>query len=407
MKRPPIHRLLQILALAIILIPKPSTLNAQVDTTKIRLDLLRAPASPGANLLGFAVSDIEKPTDVTDFMVSLQSATNNYTVLPTNFAVDLAPFWLFRARGLTTDKMDSRRFGDVFRQSFVVSNAFRNADSTSREFSRNNLYHGIGLKFSVIRGRLSVENRQLLDSIHKLQGRIASGITPGLQQALEKDSTYQQLRRQRQQLLLQDPDNPDAAQISELMRKRQDQVVGELSGGYKEELEALKKLASTFRIQRYGFFLDFAGGMSMEYVNRSFNGARVYNGGAWVSTGANYRNGWTIMALARYLYNPRKIFADDLGTIKQRNLSTFDAGGRVVYEHPESRFSLSGEAIYRSVLTRNTIDPSWRLILNAEYDLRNNTRLTFLFGRSFDGTISRSGNVVAALNFLKGLGGIR
>ena len=145
----------------------------------------------------------------------------------------------------------------------------------------------------------------------------------------------------------------------------------------------------------------------MEYVNKNFSNSRVYNSGLWVTTGANYKNGWTILGLARYLYNPEKIFADDLNTIKQSNVSTFDAGARIIYGHPDSRFSISTEAIYRSVLNKNTIDPSWRFILNADYDIGNNTRLTFIFGRAFNGTVSKDGNVVAALNFLKGLGNSR
>jgi hypothetical protein len=59
------------------------------------------------------------------------------------------------------------------------------------------------------------------------------------------------------------------------------------------------------------------------------------------------------------------------------------------------------------VLTKNTIDPSWRWVLNAEYDIGNNQRLTFFFGRAFNGTTTKDGNVIAALNFLKGLGNRR
>ena len=52
-----------------------------IDTT-IKVDLLKAPSSPASNLLGIAPSDIEKPTDVSAFMLSLQSATNSFIKLP-------------------------------------------------------------------------------------------------------------------------------------------------------------------------------------------------------------------------------------------------------------------------------------------------------------------------------------
>ena len=41
---------------------------------------------------------------------------------------------------------------------------------------------------------------------------------------------------------------------------------------------------------------------------------------------------------------------------------------------------------------------------SADYDLGNNRKLTVAFGRDFDGTVSKSGNVIAALNFLAGFG---
>jgi hypothetical protein len=224
---------------------------------------------------------------------------------------------------------------------------------------------------------------------------------------LEADSAYQKLKRKRRELLTANAQDPAIAEVSAEMEKRQKQIANRIIGEYADEMKSLKSLAGDLKIERFGFFTDFAGGLTMEYVNKNFSNSRVYNSGLWVTTGANYKNGWTILGLARYLYNPEKIFADDLNTIKQSNVSTFDAGARIIYGHPDSRFSISTEAIYRSVLNKNTIDPSWRFILNADYDIGNNTRLTFIFGRAFNGTVSKDGNVVAALNFLKGLGNSR
>jgi hypothetical protein len=65
------------------------------------------------------------------------------------------------------------------------------------------------------------------------------------------------------------------------------------------------------------------------------------------------------------------------------------------------------EAIYRSVLQENTIDPNWRLVFSAEYDVGMNQKLSFSFGRNFDRTISRGGNLMTALNFIKGFGNKR
>ena len=133
----------------------------------------------------------------------------------------------------------------------------------------------------------------------------------------------------------------------------------------------------------------------------------MYNAGVWLNFGANYQNGFSLMGITRFFQNPDKVFTESNGTYNSANISTLDAGARIVYDHPGSRFSLSTEAIYRSVLTKNTIDPSWRWVMNAEYDIGNNQRLTLLFGRAFNGTTTSDGNVIAALNFLKGIGNYR
>ena len=379
-----------------------------IDTGKIKLDLLRAPSSPGANLLGFAVSDIEKPSDVSEFMLTLQSATNSNSLIPSNYAVDLAPFWMFRAKGLTTDKFNSGKFSDAFRQSFVISTAIRNTDS-SKDFNPLNLYQSFGTKFSILRGKLSNKAVSILETIHDLQSEIASGVNRDLAGQLEADSIYQALKKSRQVKLAEtmDPNNPEVRAISEKMERRMEKLKSSIVESYDESLKKLEKEAASFKIERFGFFIDFAGGVSLEYVNRTFNQSRVYNAGAWLTFGANYQNGLSILGITRFMQNPEKVFADDQGTLKNEDISTFDAGARIIYTATGSRFSASTEAIYRSVLTKNTLDPSWRWVLNAEYDIGNNQRLTFFFGRAFNGATSKDGNVVAALNFLKGLGNHR
>jgi hypothetical protein len=380
-----------------------------IDTSKIKLDLLRAPSSPGATLLGFSISDIEKPSDVSDFMLTLQSATNSNSLFPTNYAVDLAPFWIFRSKGLTTDKFNTGKFTDVFKQSFVISTAIRNADSSTGDFNKNNLYNSVGTKFSILRGKLSNKTIAALESIHELQTEIAGGLNLQLSQQLKSDSAYQRLKKNRQNLLLEtkDPNHPEVLAISVKMEKRQEAIKNKILLSYSEQLSSLQKQAASFKVERFGFFVDFAGGISIEYINRTFNNSRVYNAGTWLTFGANYKNGLTVLGITRFLHNPDKVFTGDQGNPETANISTLDAGARIIYNHPGSRFNISTEAIYRSVLTNNTIDPSWRWVLNAEYDIGNNTRLTFLFGRAFNGTTTQDGNLIAALNFLKGLGNFR
>ncbi|MEK7200135.1 MAG: hypothetical protein AAB212_09495, partial [Bacteroidota bacterium] len=85
--------------------------------------------------------------------------------------------------------------------------------------------------------------------------------------------------------------------------------------------------------------------------------------------------------------------------------STFDAGTRLLYVSGDSKLNISFESIYRSVLNKSIVNPSWRVLFSAAYSVGVNQQLTFSFGRDFDGTLEKSGNLIAGLNFIVGLGG--
>jgi hypothetical protein len=193
--------------------------------------------------------------------------------------------------------------------------------------------------------------------------------------------------------------------LREINKEKNDLHNGELlkkSDTYKR----VKKIASEFKVERKkGGYLDFASGMVVDFPGDGFSNSTISKAGAWLTGGYETDNsGFSIMGILRYLYQPDKIFADDNGRLQTKNISTFDMGERISLIAAQGRFNLSGEIIYRSVLQKNIIDPSWRMVLNVEYDVGLNQKLTFAFGKNFDGTITKSGNLLAALNFIKGFG---
>ena len=52
--------------------------------------------------------------------------------------------------------------------------------------------------------------------------------------------------------------------------------------------------------------------------------------------------------------------------------------------------------------------PTWKSIVgltfNAKYSVGFNQKITFAFGRNFNGTVTKTGNLIAALNFIRGFG---
>jgi hypothetical protein len=170
-------------------------------------------------------------------------------------------------------------------------------------------------------------------------------------------------------------------------------------------LSDLQKYTKGMKVERRGLFLDFATGLALDFPDNKFNYSLVSKAGAWLTGGYESGNqGFSFLGIGRYLYQPDKIFADDTGRISTKNISTFDAGARVALNAFQGKFSVNAEAIYRSVLNDNVIKPNWRFTFNAEYSVGINQKITFAFGKNFDGTVTKSGNLIAAINFIRGFG---
>lgn len=404
----------------------------QKEIKEVKLDLLKAPSSPASTLLGFAVTDIEKPTDLSDFMLSVQSASSSYTKLPSNYAVDIAPFYLFRNKGAdfsTTGKngLQSTRFKDYFRQSFVMSLALRNPDSAFNNFKPSSTYGALGLKFSIVRPQYNKETREKLSSIYEKQRALLMIYKIGLEEK-RKSARYEYLGIRNIYLLdsiahlpylTEEEKKTHAVAMMEDTSSefaKNELEKGELNKGFKKDIQTelakqsqleadLQAEAKTFIGNRQGLSVDIAGGVSTEFREKRFDNSKIFNSGVWSTFGYNWANGSSILGLARYLYNPDEVFALDNMKNSIANQSTFDTGLRFIFT--KGKFGGGAEALYRSILLSGTVKPSWRLVANADYALADNQKIIFSFGRNFDGTVTRDGNLVAALTLLFGFGNSR
>jgi len=405
----------------LILLFSVNFINAQssIDTT-IKADLLKAPASPASTLLGIATSDIDKPTDVSAFMTSLQSSTNSFTKFPSSYAFDIAPYWLFKnsKKGdITTEGFRKSTGKDVFKQSLVFSFAFRSTDTTETLLSANSAYGGFGFKFSILRGDYDATTNDALNKIKKLQDIKLRHLDDVMTHYRENtDPEIIELGQRRKDLFK----GIDAAKTDSIRNSKAfKDITDSLSSRLKKfaELEKtdriaeldnrIQEVASTFQTARVGWTWDIAGGISTEFKNKRFDNSRINNTGIWTVIGYTDTVYGAGLLLLRLLNNPDKIFAKGNAVNQMGNITTFDAGMRYIYSKPQSKFNASVEAIYRSVLSSNTISPSWRLVFNADYSIWQNQKLAFSFGRNFDGTITKDGNLIAALSFLTGFGNKR
>ena len=376
-----------------------------IDTT-LSLDILQAPVSPAFNLMGISPTSIDRPTDLNAFRVSVQNSSKNFTQLPSSYAVELAPAALFNPRSQTMDKFGSTKFRDVWYQTLSVSFGFAKTDNDDAETdSASTAKVGIGIKLSLIRPSFSTETEDALheiyinqDNLNRLKGEL-----------LFSNDTLKALREEMESIAKSDlPDSvriPKLLTLNQKLSEQNNKVLTQKSSIEKLEStrETISKLVSDFKIVRRGGFLDAAAGTVLEFPTQKFNYSKVTKIGVWL-TGGYEGKPIAVLGILRYLYNPDKIFADDTEKIDSKNISSFDYGIRLDYKSRNSKFIVGTEFLYRSVLNKNTIPSSNRLVLNASHQVGKNQAVTFTFGKNFDGSIEKGGNLIAALNLLLGFG---
>jgi hypothetical protein len=111
-----------------------------------------------------------------------------------------------------------------------------------------------------------------------------------------------------------------------------------------------------------------------------------------------------MLGIVRYQYNPKQAYDDPSEILKQTDLNTIDWGGRILFATNDTKFSFGGEFVYRSIINSTVVKPSYRYDLSADYQIGKNQLISFSFGRDFDGTITKTGNLIAALNYIIGFG---
>src|SRR5687767_199710 len=127
----------------------------QSDTT-VTLNQLQVPSTPALNMLGIAPNNIERPKNPTDFALALGNATSGFTSFPKDYAIELAPHWVFnKQKGTYSDFIKHKNIGTNILQTATLSAATTTAkfNFDSTEFRQI----AFALKFSLFRGHVGRE----------------------------------------------------------------------------------------------------------------------------------------------------------------------------------------------------------------------------------------------------------
>ncbi|NUO02832.1 MAG: hypothetical protein HUU01_19670 [Saprospiraceae bacterium] len=353
---------------------------------RIDFDLLTAPATPAATLLGFAPSEIDKPRDVAEFMASVVSQTDGFSNLPANYAIEFAPAWLFGKEKISFESFQNNKLANCIWQSLVISAAVRRREaSEANDLPLTQV--SAGIKVSLSRGHFPRATLDLIDSTRES----LSFIHRNIESYLADDLVYQAMI--------------DSAFESQSWLDTLNVYRNRKFKDFKSaELAKLESKIKRLRFNRIGFKLDLTAGIVQDYANNSYNQRSISKLGIWLTSGWEGENGLSVLAMGRVLKSPDADYQDENGNIQVAGILSYDAGVRLLWAPSDKPYSLSGEALYRKVSSPKELPASWRYTVNFEYKLKSNLGLNFTYGRDFDDVVIKEGNVVALLSFITLLG---
>jgi len=411
---------------------------AQVENNGVDLDLLRAPNSPAFLLLGLSDENIHRPTSITDFQISINEASNNYSLIPKNFGVEIAPYWLF-AKKETLQNLSFQRFAqeEAPLQTFTFSVATSSYKDSVANVENRKL--SFGLKISICRGRIDPKGnfaeinkklRELTDDysskFEEYRGKditylkYKDSIKTALNRRNELDSLYRALTFKKFSLEKDINTKLEELDILNYEIKHTELLIGsldirvgglfnsidELDAVLKEKvlnsIEEVKKEAEEVEFKRYGFKLDLASGFALEFPTNEIGYSRFHKLAGWITTGYDWDNDLGLFVTGRLSKGHTK---DSLGAnIYPLNI---DFGAKFVIDNLVKKFAVSGEVLGKKYLNKEDEDFKWRFSINMSYELFANKLLTFNIGKEFDKKVETGGNLIAALNLILGFGSNR
>jgi hypothetical protein len=375
--------------------------RAQNNADTISLLDLTPPASPAFSLLDVAPTTIDRPGTVRAFAVSIANAIGNSSNgFPKNFALQVAPYWLFqhpqmniyKYNGLIMKKgaeggVDALEFKqNIFYglRNFSLSAATANIDSSQNSpYTRN--YIAYSLKANVI----NVRRRRVLEAMRQS----VTSINASLASMMDSAATY-----------CADMFDPS---IDSLVKKNHDCI----QNAYFRDsiyINGMRRHYDSILAVRPLFSVDVALASSMAFANNNFDDNHLYRTGGWITACLSEPLDKYSASDLSALYNAknyvniygmfRVISEDNSNDFKTFvNQTNIDFGGRLEFEF--SSLAISFESVYRKVVDHAELNTS-RNVGIIQYKLSSNLVLTGTFGKNFGGT----NNLVSFLGLNWGFG---
>jgi hypothetical protein len=374
----------------------PLALFAQKSSDTIPLKDMIVPTSPGFNLLDIAPTTVERPATVKQLALNVANTLQQSSGLPQNFAMEFAPFWLFKHPNMSIFKYNGLQINkkaggeQEAKSSQNILYGARNF-SISVATAEKDSGQGVGVKtnflaYSIKANIITVRKQRVLDSLNKSILGLNKQLVDDTKKAANKCGIYARTDH----------------------KKYMDCIEQETFISDSTVLDSLTAYYDTLLTIRPIFTADVALASSTAFGNNSITESHVYRSGGWVticySQPLSLKKNKTLSDLYKQtnyinLYGIGRVLSEDSTTdFKTFTRYTYlDFGGRVELEF--DRMAISFESVHRKV-TENTALNSSRNVGILQYKVNGNFYLTGTFGKNFGG----QSNLIAFLGLNFGFG---
>lgn len=359
------------------------------DIEQVTLDLMVPPTCPAAIMLGISPSQIVRPSNIADFGVYISDVSEGFTTVPSDFAVQVAPFWVGGfGRNMTLAEFASG--SDVIQnslQSLSISIASRGTEVDTIAVRRL----AVSLGFTPARGAFGERGYTLeeaLAEVNSIMDRVNGEWAELSEQTIASDSILLSWEAQR------DAAEGDTlgllAKIAEREEMLSQVALQQVESRYAADLERLESIIESVANNRTGFKLDLAAGCIFEIPELSFDDGQLTQLSAWGTFGYEWSQSF-LLAGAWYRH--------DAG---ETDLSSIDVGASVGLTGL-GPLEVSGEFLGRFFTESDDLEDQWRTVVGVSYRVWKGTSVAASFGRGF----GDEGSLISALSIGLALGSDR
>jgi hypothetical protein len=380
--------------------------------TEVELDNLHTPTSPAFTLLGVSPTDIARPATPRALATELVSKTNRGSIIPSNYALEFAPYWLVSHPTLSYKEYTEPSSTQSIAQSFSISFATSRPDTTSDTASTG---LAIGIRLLPLAGHASAKFRGLertLDSIQRTRLKLVRDQADALD---EIDAAEAEIRDLQANLAAATVAH-DVGKIANIKQQiaATEQRIRNAKNTSSTVEATLKTQADTMRsiaramgkadAERVGGFIELATAAAGAFPGGNFDGGKLSRFGAWGTFSYRVESPHLdVIGLLRFLRDLRK-----------EDQNALEFGGRLLWLHED--LGVSAEWVSRTaykVAAPNQVTGSERLLTFTsssravglvEYRAADAVYVTMSFGRDYKTLSAERHPLVAAfgVQFLYG-----